>query len=128
MVSIPHGGHISHGKRRIGGTAGSVRGLEVMTYPFDEENTKEQDFYKLDGTTIKCDMMSLTRKFAYFETNDFQAIKLPYGELKYSMIVILPKDEKNVEDIINQLDKENQTVLWADKLIGPFFIYCYNVD
>ena len=36
--SIPSGGHISHGKKTIGGTAGAIRELEVYNYPFDEEN------------------------------------------------------------------------------------------
>lgn len=36
--SIPTGGHISHGKKTIGGTAGAIRELDIYNYPFDEEN------------------------------------------------------------------------------------------
>lgn len=36
-LAIPHGGHISHGKRAWNGTAGRVRGLEVVRYEFDYE-------------------------------------------------------------------------------------------
>lgn len=36
--SIPTGGHISHAKKTIGGTAGVIRELDVYNYPFDEEN------------------------------------------------------------------------------------------
>ncbi len=36
-LAIPHGGHISHGKRSWNGTAGRVRGLEVVRYEFDYE-------------------------------------------------------------------------------------------
>lgn len=36
-LSIPSGGHISMGRKKIGGTAGSVRGLEVEYFPFDVE-------------------------------------------------------------------------------------------
>ncbi|MDW8360129.1 MAG: serine hydroxymethyltransferase [Candidatus Caldarchaeum sp.] len=36
-LTIPHGGHISHGKEKWGGTAGVVRGLEVERYEFNEE-------------------------------------------------------------------------------------------
>lgn len=36
-LTIPHGGHISHGKEKWGGTAGVVRGLDVERYEFDEE-------------------------------------------------------------------------------------------
>lgn len=37
-LTIPHGGHISHGKEKWGGTAGVVRGLDVERYEFDEDN------------------------------------------------------------------------------------------
>ncbi|MEM2972914.1 MAG: serine hydroxymethyltransferase [Candidatus Caldarchaeum sp.] len=36
-LTIPHGGHISHGKEKWGGTAGVVRGLEVERYEFNED-------------------------------------------------------------------------------------------
>ncbi|MCS7109980.1 MAG: serine hydroxymethyltransferase, partial [Candidatus Caldarchaeum sp.] len=45
-LTIPHGGHISHGKEKWGGTAGVVRGLDVERYEFDEENFE----INVDGT------------------------------------------------------------------------------
>ena len=36
-LSIPSGGHISMGKKRLGGTAGAVRGLEVEYLALDEK-------------------------------------------------------------------------------------------
>jgi glycine hydroxymethyltransferase len=36
-LAVPHGGHISHGKRSWNGTAGRVRGLEVVRYEVDYE-------------------------------------------------------------------------------------------
>src|SRR5205823_4226918 len=36
-LAIPAGGHISMGKKEFGGTAGSVRGLNVEYFPFDTE-------------------------------------------------------------------------------------------
>ena len=36
-LAIPAGGHISMGKKEFGGTAGSVRGLNVEYFPFDSE-------------------------------------------------------------------------------------------
>lgn len=36
-LSIPSGGHISMGKKRLGGTAGAVRGLEVEYLSLDEK-------------------------------------------------------------------------------------------
>src|SRR5205807_1603684 len=36
-IPSPAGGHISMGKKEFGGTAGSVRGLNVEYFPFDTE-------------------------------------------------------------------------------------------
>jgi glycine hydroxymethyltransferase len=36
-LAIAHGGHISHARRSLGGTAGAVRGHKVRTWDFDEE-------------------------------------------------------------------------------------------
>ncbi|MCQ5362104.1 MAG: serine hydroxymethyltransferase [Candidatus Methanomethylicia archaeon] len=36
--TIPTGGHISHAKKTLGGTAGAIRDLDVQNYPFNEEN------------------------------------------------------------------------------------------
>jgi glycine hydroxymethyltransferase len=36
-LSIPNGGHISHGKKDFGGSAGLVHGLEVSYFAFDKE-------------------------------------------------------------------------------------------
>lgn len=45
-LAIPHGGHISHGKLKWGGTAGVVRHLQVERYEFDEEDFQ----IDVDGT------------------------------------------------------------------------------
>lgn len=44
--SIPTGGHISHAKEKLGGTAGLIRKLDVNNYPFDIEEFN----IDLDGT------------------------------------------------------------------------------
>lgn len=36
-LSIPNGGHITYGKKELGGTAGAVRGLVVENFPFNAE-------------------------------------------------------------------------------------------
>ena len=53
-LAIPHGGHISHGKLKWGGTAGVVRGLEVERYEFDEENYE----IDVDATRRKVERLS----------------------------------------------------------------------
>ncbi len=53
-LAIPHGGHISHGKMRWGGTAGVVRGLEVERYEFNEEDYE----IDVDATRKKVERLS----------------------------------------------------------------------
>jgi glycine hydroxymethyltransferase len=36
-LSIAHGGHISHARRSLGGTAGQIRGHKVRSWKFDDE-------------------------------------------------------------------------------------------
>ena len=60
-LSIPSGGHISTGKKRLGGTAGAVRGLEVEYLPLNEkelnidvdETIKRTDALVKEGKTPK---------------------------------------------------------------------------
>ncbi len=60
-LSIPSGGHISMGKKKLGGTAGAVRGLNVEYLPLDEkelninvdETIKKTDALVKDGKAPK---------------------------------------------------------------------------
>lgn len=54
-LSIPNGGHISYGRKEIGGTAGSVRGLRVEYLPFnaDEMNIDVDETKKKVEQLIK---------------------------------------------------------------------------
>lgn len=52
-LSIPNGGHISYGKKEIGGTAGSVRGLTIEYFPF---NVDEMNI-DVDETKRKVDQL-----------------------------------------------------------------------
>lgn len=60
---------------------------------FDEKQTENRTFYLEDGTTQDTPLMSLDKKWAYMENEDFQAVTLPYGENEeMSMKVFLPKE------------------------------------
>lgn len=48
-LAIPAGGHISMGRKDFGGTAGSVRGLDVEYFPFDVDDMN----IDVDGTSKK---------------------------------------------------------------------------
>eukprot|EP01119_Soliformovum_irregulare_P000776 TRINITY_DN10571_c0_g1_i1.p1 TRINITY_DN10571_c0_g1~~TRINITY_DN10571_c0_g1_i1.p1 ORF type:complete len:386 (-),score=110.29 TRINITY_DN10571_c0_g1_i1:15-1172(-) len=63
---------------------------------FDGKLTTQQDFYKLDGTTLKCHLMkSSTEKRPYYAGSSFTAVQLPY-EKRFKAIAILPNKEGNL--------------------------------
>lgn len=76
------------------------------TYPFDENVTVDDDFYLPDGTVKEVPMMSRQENFAYYKSDDFSGIKLPYGKEEMSMYIILPDEGTNVDTVIKSLDAE----------------------
>ena len=75
--------------------------------PFDEEKTSEQTFYLPEGEEIEVPMMQQQEDLAYLEKDDFQAVRLPYGEEeRVSMYVFLPSEEVGLEGFYNKLKGE----------------------
>ena len=77
---------------------------------FNPDNTKEESF---NGGAI-VPMMHIPRgefmggaEFAYTTNDLYQAIKLPYGNEAYLMTVILPQEDKTIEDVLDQMDGQN---------------------
>lgn len=61
-LPIPNGGHISHGKKDFGGSAGLVHGLEIEYFAFD----KEQMNIDVDGTKKRLRELGKPVKIAMF--------------------------------------------------------------
>lgn len=76
-------------------------------YPFEEEGTSEQDFHLADGSLKKMPLMTLYEELPYLETDDFQAVSLPYGEGEMAMKVFLPKEGTSLSDFEESLTNEN---------------------
>ncbi|MFC4801626.1 serpin family protein [Neobacillus sp. GCM10023253] len=76
-------------------------------YEFDKEQTKEQTFHLTEGTTKKVQLMTLNEKLAYLETEDFQAVSLPYGDGQMSMKIFLPRESSNLAEFQKMLTTEN---------------------
>jgi len=76
-------------------------------YEFDEQDTRSETFYLIDGSESACQMMQQEATLAYYENNDFQVVDLPYGNGKYSMTVLLPAQDKNIDELIAELNDSN---------------------
>ena len=70
----------------------------LWTNQFDKARTAERDFHKLDGSHKPCKMMSQSGRYYYYESDEFQAINLPYGTGRISMYIFLPTPPSSIRD------------------------------
>ncbi|MCD4670285.1 MAG: serpin family protein [Actinomycetia bacterium] len=76
------------------------------TYEFDEEFTEEEDFYLLDGSTKKVPMMAQREDFRYLKESNYSSVRLPYGQEKMAMYIILPDRGVDIDTVIGSFDSE----------------------
>jgi len=79
----------------------------IWSKEFDEKGTKKLNFTKNDGTSIEIPMMNKEDKLEYTSNSLFQAVKLPYGNGQYNMLVMLPAQNKNSQNVIDELSADN---------------------
>jgi serpin B len=63
-------------------------------YPFNASATAEDIFHLANDIDITVPMMQQTKSFRYTESEDFQAVELPYGGSELAMVILLPKAGK----------------------------------
>ena len=81
----------------------------TWTYEFDPEDTKDDEFTRLDGSRVPCEMMNQEADLLYKETEEFQVVDLPYGDGLFAMTVLLPKSDVHVDTLVAHLTADN----WA---------------
>ena len=83
------------------------------TTEFDPDDTQAAPFHAPEGdTTVQ--MMHMHEELPYLQTEDFEAVNLPYGGGLFSMTLLLPKEGKSVDELIASLTAEN----WAAWMAG----------
>jgi serine protease inhibitor len=64
--------------------------------PFAKSATKSHPFTLADGKTKSVPMMSRRDRLSYYETPQFQAVRLPYGQGRWSMYLFMPSKNSNL--------------------------------
>lgn len=64
---------------------------------FREDDTKEETFTLLDGSSRQVKQMLASRKMFYLKGEYFQAVRLPYIDERFQMFVFLPSKEIEFE-------------------------------
>jgi len=78
----------------------------IWTLKFDKEETKDEVFNGKETLP----MMHIRKCLPYMECDDYQALMLPYGNESYHMTVLLPREDKSINDVLAKLDAD--TWLW----------------
>jgi len=72
----------------------------IWTSEFDKKNTSERPFTYENGTRKNVEMMKQTAKFNYTNDENLQLVQLPYGNQAFSMMVLLPAEDKELQDVV----------------------------
>ena len=80
------------------------------TSPFDKKATRPRKFHLDDGGSVDTPMMAQSGRYPYFETDTFQAIRLPYGNGRFAMYVFLPRKTAGLLELMRSLDLAH----WSD--------------
>jgi serpin B len=73
-------------------------------FEFDKSQTKQADFTKSDNQTKRVSMMEQETSLSYYIDEHLQCVELPYGNQAFSMVVILPSYDSDIDQLIDYLD------------------------
>ena len=80
----------------------------LWTCPFDTKMTKEMPFHNEDGTSSIVRMMYLDEmSYEVVKGEGFYALKLPYGNQAFSMIIILPDEAQALDDCLKSMETQS---------------------
>jgi serine protease inhibitor len=77
------------------------------TTEFDKQLTRDRPFFLADGSQKQHPMMQQRSEFRYAETDQFQAVSLPYGKGRTSLYIFLPKKDSDLSAFSKTLTTEN---------------------
>jgi serine protease inhibitor len=83
------------------------------THKFDKAQTQQADFTLAGGSVKQVPRMGQAGHFDYFETPQMQALRLPFGEGKLVMEVLLPAKSSSLRALEAQLTPEHWTAWQA---------------
>ncbi len=76
----------------------------IWKYEFDSTLTFDGKFYLENGSDIDCKMMRKSKvDLNIFKNTTFTLAELPYGDGLFNMVILLPSEDKTVNDIIESI-------------------------
>ena len=85
------------------------------TVPFSKSNTSNENF-STGGRPLWIPMMKAQNNYPYGECEAFRALKIPYGNGAFNMLVLLPAGGKTISDVTAAL----KTMDWSGFVNGMY--------
>ena len=82
---------------------------------FDPQHTRPMPFHRSDGTEQSVPMMRLSEGFRYHENERFQAVRLAYGDGRFSMLIVLPREDVGLAGLLEDGTTDGLDA-WAGQL------------
>lgn len=76
-------------------------------HEFNPQNTSNLDFYKTANEMVSVPFMKQTVNVKYLQNALFSSVILPYKNDKFSMVIFLPNDNYNTNQIVAELNNTN---------------------
>ena len=96
---------------------------------FDPERTQDSEFNLADGNVMTVPMMHQSKPFNYAESEDWQAIELPYGTGQMHLLVVLPKEGRTLAQVQQQLlDDPKSLHTGAEFRLVELSLPCFRVE
>ncbi|MRG44620.1 serpin family protein [Chitinophaga sp. SYP-B3965] len=103
-------------------------------YQFDKSKTQKAVFHTAGDGDVQADFMTIKTSLNTSYSSDGFVVELPYGNEKYSMVLLLPATGKSVQDVINAANPASWNT-WMNSLKKegttiylPRFLINYDVE
>lgn len=83
---------------------------------FDKKHTQQESFTQTDGKKLTVKMMHQKERFFAAENDNYQTVVLPYGNGSYEMVVLLPREGKDLSSLLQTMDAKK----WKDNLKSTY--------
>lgn len=78
----------------------------VWQHQFNPAETRQQPFTNVDGTKAEVPLMHQDGEFRYLQAPGIQLVELPYGNTAFTMTVLLPAPDRNINEFVASLTPE----------------------
>lgn len=85
---------------------------------FEKSKTIDADFHLENGQTSRVKMMNNTDDFFHYDGADYAAVRLPYGNGQFCMTIILPKEGKNIGELMTTFSETDWNQLQSGMIKG----------